>query len=193
MGLYQQIRQVWKNPKKNLGYLWKERLMQWRREPVTLRIERPTRLDRARSLGYRAKQGYVMVRQRVSRGGRRRPTIRAGRRPKRFGQRKDLGMNYQHVAERRAAKKYVNCEVLNSYYLAKDGKYYWFEIILVDKLHPSILADKRINWIAHHKNRVSRGLTSSARKSRGLRNKGKGAEKARPSRTANLKRRKKVN
>jgi len=68
-----------------------------------------------------------------------------------------------------------------------------FGTILVDKSHPQILADSRINWIFKnkHRGRVFRGLTSSARKSRGLRNnKGKGAEKLRPSRTANIKRRK---
>ena len=67
------------------------------------------------------------------------------------------------------------------------------EIILVDKAHPQIIADPRINWIfkSKHKGRVFRGLTSVAKKSRGLRsNKGKGAEKLRPSRTANWKRRK---
>jgi len=60
---------------------------------------------------------------------------------------------------------------------------YWFEVILVDKAHPSIKADKRISWIAEkqHTGRVYRGLTSSSRKSRGLRRKGIGAEKIRPS------------
>ena len=40
-----------------------------------------------------------------------------------------------------------------------------------------------INWIKNrqHKARAYRGLTSAGRKSRGLRNKGKGAEKMRPS------------
>src|SRR3990167_3868695 len=68
MGMYQYIREAWKKPKENLGSLWQERLIKWRQEPATIRIERPTRLDRARSFGYKAKQGYVMVRQRVNRG-----------------------------------------------------------------------------------------------------------------------------
>ena len=72
MGMYQAIRQVWKKPKENLGDLYKERLIEWRRQDVLTRIERPTRLDRARSLGYRAKKGISITRVRVKRGGRKR-------------------------------------------------------------------------------------------------------------------------
>ena len=122
-----------------------------------------------------------MIRQRVPRGGRQRPKIRKGRRSKHFGQRKDLRLSYQTVAQARAVAKYANCEVLNSYYVAEDGKHFWYEVILVDRMHPQILADPNLNWIALHKGRVHRGLTSSARKSRGLSYKGKGAEKMRPS------------
>jgi|TARA_Y100000294_G_scaffold158180_1_gene160289 large subunit ribosomal protein L15e len=193
MGMYQHVRELWKQPKKNLGDIWKQRLIQWRKEESTVRIPKPTRIDRARSLGYRAKQGILVVRQRVIRGGRQRETIRRGRRSKHFGQRKDLDKNYQQISEERASKKYPNCEVLNSYYVAEDGRYFWYEIILIDRAHPQILADKQLNWISRpqHTGRVFRGLTSSGRKSRGLRsNKGKGAEKLRPSRTANWKRRK---
>ena len=192
MGMYKYIREIWKKPREGLGDIWKKRLLEWRKEEVTVRVKKPTRIDRARSLGYKAKQGYIIVRQRVDRGGRQRPTIRKGRRSKHFGQRKDVDKSYQSVAEERAARKYPNCEVLNSYYVSEDGVHFWYEIILVDRNHPQILADPRINWIFKnkHKGRVFRGLTSAARKSRGLRNKGKGAEKLRPRRTANIKRRK---
>lgn len=181
--MYKHIRKLWKKPKANMPELWKQRLIQWRRDPSLIRIEKPTRIDRARSLGYKAKQGYMVVRQRVPKGGHTRPMIKRGRRPKHYRQRMVLGKSYQSIAEERAAKKYPNCEVLNSYWVAKDGLYYWYEIIIIDKAHPVILADKNINWIAQkqHKRRVFRGLTSAARKSRGLRNKGKGAEKIRPS------------
>jgi large subunit ribosomal protein L15e len=69
MALYQHIREAWKKPKENLGDLWRSRLIQWRHEPVTVTLEHPTRLDRARSLGYKAKQVILVVRQRVNRGG----------------------------------------------------------------------------------------------------------------------------
>jgi len=188
MGLYKYVREVWKRPKENLGDLWQERLIKWRREPSTIRIKRPTRIDRARSLGYKAKPGFVIIRQRVKRGGRQNPKLKHGRRSKRQSRRKDLRISYQVVAETRTAKKFTNLEVLNSYWVAKDGNYYWYEVILVDKEHAAIKVDKNINWISEkqHTRRSFRGLTSAGRKSRGLRNKGKGAEKIRPSLRANL-------
>ena len=181
MGLYQHVRDIWKNPKENLGSLWQQRQVQWRQEETTVRIERPTRLDRARSLGYKAKPGFIIVRQRVNRGGRQNPQIRHPRRPKAMSRRKDLTLNYQAVAEQRANKKYPNCEVLNSYHVGEDGIHYWYEVILVDRVNPSVLADHRISWIMEHKGRVNRGMTSAGRRARGLLNKGKGAEKLRPS------------
>ena len=190
MSMYQHVRKLWTKPKANMPELWKQRLIAWRREPTTVRLERPTRIDRARSLGYKAKQGIFVVRQRVIRGGRQKPRPAGGRRSKRFRKRKDVRKNYQQIAEERANKKYVNCEVLNSYWVAQDGRYYWYEVILVDKAHPQIKADKNLKWIAEkqHTRRAYRGLTSAGRKSRGLRKKGKGAEKIRPSRRANQRR-----
>lgn len=164
MAIYKYIRKAWKNPKQNLPELYRERLIQFRREPATLRLERPTRLDRARALGYRAKQGILVIRQRVSRGGRLKPKHRAGRRPKKMSRRKNLDLNYQQVAEMRANQKYKNCEVLNSYLVSKDGKYYWYEVILVDRAHPAIMSDKNLAWISKEKGRVFRGLTSSRKK-----------------------------
>jgi len=190
MGLYQNLRELWKNPSDELEGVWRQRILDWRKEDSTVRIERPTRLDRARSLGYKAKQGIILVRQRLPRGGRQRETIRKGRRSKHFGRRKIVKKNYQWVAEERAAKKYPNCEVLNSYYVAEDGRYFWYEIILVDKAHPQIIADKNLGWLSQkqHTRRVFRGLTSAGRKSRALRGTGKGYEKARPSLGAHGKR-----
>ena len=166
MSMYKHIRNIWKQPKANLGELWQKRLIEWKKDKTTVRIKRPTRLDRARSLGYKAKQGYIVVRQRVIRGGHKRPVPNKGRRSKRYHQTKNLDLSYQTIAERRADKNYTNCEVLNSYFVAKDGRYYWYEVILIDRDHPAIKADKRINWISDKKGRVHRGLTSSAKKSR---------------------------
>jgi len=171
MGLYQHVRELWKKPQANMPALWRERLIQWRQEPSTVRVERPTRIDRARSLGYKAKQGIVIVRQRVLRGGHRRQQIKGGRRPKRFGTRLNLRKNYQQIAEERTQKKFVNLTVLNSYLVARDGKYYWYEIILVDPDHPVIKSDENLNWTTKQKNRsrVFHGQTSAGRKGRGLR------------------------
>lgn len=183
MGFYKYVREAWKDPKESIPELWRERLIAWRREPVIVRLEHPTRIDRARSLGYKAKQGFIIVRQRLIRGGRKRPKIRAGRRSKNLRRKFILNKNYQQIAEDRANRRFVNCEVLNSYWVGEDGRYVWYEVILVDRCHPAILSDRNYSWIASGRNigRAFRGLTSAARRARGLRNKGKGAEKVRPS------------
>ena len=188
--MYKYIRDIWKRPTPEL---MRDRLIKWRREQATVRIHRPTRLDRARSVGYKAKKGFILVRQRVPIGGKMRCSYLGGRRPKHNRKTLVLDKNYQSVAEERADKKYVNLDVLNSYPVGRDGKQAWYEVILVDPASPSIKSDPSISWISQpgHRGRVHRGKTSAARKSRGLRNKGKGAEKLRPSRRANLVRRKK--
>jgi len=186
MGMYKAIRET---SKKISPELRRNRLAEWRKNNSVERIKRPTDLSRARSLGYRAKEGIILARVRVSRGGRKRPSIKGGRRSKTRRMKKILDMNYQTVCELRANKKFPNCEVLNSYFVGQDGMSYWYEVILVDVSNPSIKKDKVLNWIASKKQsgRVYRGLTSSARKSRGLRNKGKGSEKVRPSRNTRIK------
>jgi len=180
---YSYIKELWKKPKENLGKIWQERLIKWRKSNAVVRVEKPTRLDKARALGYKAKVGFIIARVRVRRGGRKRPKPKGGRRSKRQTIRKVLKMNYQWVAEQRAARKFPNLEVLNSYWLARDGMYAWYEVIFVDPSRPEIKKDKNINWITSkkHTRRVFRGLTSAARKSRGLRKKGKRAIKVRPS------------
>ncbi|MBN1792818.1 50S ribosomal protein L15e [Candidatus Woesearchaeota archaeon] len=179
MGLYKHLREAWRKPTDSIKAQQKERLMLWRREPTTVRILKPTRIDRARSLGYKAKQGFLVVRQRVKRGGRMRSTDRGGRRPKANRLFMVLDKNYQSVAEERTSRKYPNCEVLNSYWVAEDGKHYWFEVILIDRSHPNIQKDPHMRKVAEQRGRAHRGLTSAGKRGRGLRNKGKGAEKIR--------------
>ena len=171
---YGYIREAWKRPRENdeMRALLQARLVKWRREPAIVRIERPTRLDRARSLGYKAKHGIIVVRVRVRRGGRRKSRPRGGRRPKRMAVHKITpAKSIQRIAEERAARKYPNLEVLNSYWVAEDGRWKWYEVILVDPHHPEIKADKNLNWICRpvHKGRAFRGLTSAGKKGRGLR------------------------
>ena len=186
---YQRIKESWRNLSKESR---QDRLIEWRRSNDVVRVERPTRLDRARALGYRAKQGIFIVRVRVKRGGRKRarPT-KAGRRSKRATGRKIVKMNYLWVCEQRANRKYRNCEVLGSYPLLKDGKYFFAEVILVDRDNPNIINDPILRNIANQRGRAFRGLTSAGRRSRGiLTNKGKGAEKLRPSLSAYRRRKK---
>ncbi|MHC1635055.1 MAG: 50S ribosomal protein L15e [Candidatus Methanospirareceae archaeon] len=170
---YNYIREAWKRPSDTyVGELRLERLQEWRREPTVVRIEHPTRLDRARSLGYKAKQGIIVVRVKVRRGARRKSRFRRGRRTKRMGVHKiNPGKSLQRIAEERAARKYPNMEVLNSYWVGEDGKRKWYEVILVDPHHPVIKSDKNLNWICNsvHRGRAFRGLTSAGKKGRGLR------------------------
>ena len=181
MGMYKYVKEAWR---KNADSIIKANTLKWRAEPVTIRIERPTRLDRARGLGYKPKLGIILVRQRVDRGGRMREKIRKGRRSRHSRRKKILDMSYQTVAEQRAGQRYPNCEVLNSYYVGEDGEHFWYEIILIDRAHPSVLRDKNLKNVATQKGRVFRGLTSSATKTRGLTRKGLGAEQLRPSKKA---------
>lgn len=156
------------------------RLIEWRKGDAIVRVERPTKLTRARSLGYKAKQGFVIVRVRLKRAGRSRARPTKGRRPARAGMKRfSAGQSLQGIAEQRAARKYPNLEVLNSYYLDQDGRSKFFEIIMVDPNHSVIKADRNVAWIAGQGGRAYKGLTSAGKKSRGLRNKGKGAEKVR--------------
>ena len=179
MGIYKYIRNVWKKPDRSYGSVLKDRIVEWRKSDSIERVEKPTRLDRARSLGYKAKKGYVLVRVRLTRGGRQRPLIKKGRRSKHTRRKKIVGKSYQWVAEERANRKYRNCEVIGSYEIANDGKYYYYEIILGDREYLSKYPNTK--HFANMNGKVFRGLTSSAEKSRGLRGKGKGHEKNRPS------------
>lgn len=123
----------------------KSKAVVWRTEEVIHKINRPNRLDRARRLGYKAKQGIIVVRIRVGRGGMRKQRPVSGRRPKHFGVvHIKQGINMRKVAERRVGEKFPNLEVLGSYYLHRDGMHMWYEVILADTNHPAILNDKEM-------------------------------------------------
>ena len=182
---YSHVREAWKDPDEGqVRQLQWERKQRWRNEPSIKRIERPTRIDRARSLGYKAKQGIVLARAAVRKGTARKSRFRKGRRSKRQGvNRIGRRKNIQRIAEERVSRKYPNLRVLNSYWVGEDGSQKWYEVILVDPNHPAIQSDDDLNWICDdaHTNRAMRGLTSAGKGNRGLRNRGKGAEDVRPS------------
>jgi large subunit ribosomal protein L15e len=114
--VYRQIRERYASHESNEKNLLRTRLVEWRKEPATLRIERPSRLDRAHQVGFRAKQGFIVVRQRVTRGARRKPRPARGRKPKKQGTSKITpAKSRKWIAEERAARNYPNLEVLGSY------------------------------------------------------------------------------
>lgn len=182
---YKYIAEAWARPERSyVNGIMRQRLVEWRRQPTITRIDKPTRLDKARKLGYKAKQGFVMVRVRVRRAGFRKLRPKAGRRPKRMGVKKfKVAKSMKLIAEERGARKFPNLEVLNSYWVGQDGRSKWYEVIMVDPNHPVIKADADINWITEkqHRRRVYRSMTSAGKKVRGLRRRGRGAESFRPS------------
>ena len=178
MSYYKYAREQYEQPKENLDEVWSQRLIKWRQEGSIEKTENPTRIPKARQLGYKAKRGFNVIRARVRKGNRKRSRPSGGRRPKRYGQtRFHPKKSKQLIAEERVSRRFENLEVLNSYWVADDGTYKWYEVIVVDPDEPTIQADDDINWITDNRNRAERGKTPAGRKNRGLRNKGKGSEK----------------
>ncbi len=157
MGLYAHMKKLWHKPK--LIYKPIVRSMEESYE----RIEHPSRPTKARSLGYKAKQGFIIVRAKIGRGGRVRPRPRKARKPSKLGTFFTPKHSLQAIAEGRAVRKYPNTEVMNSYYVGETGTHKFYEVILVDRDHPAVIKDKERNWITKQRRRVFRGLTTQGR------------------------------
>mmetsp|Transcript_27664 Transcript_27664/g.36747 ORF Transcript_27664/g.36747 Transcript_27664/m.36747 type:complete len:206 (-) Transcript_27664:453-1070(-) len=178
MGAYKYMEELWRHKQSDaIRFLLRVRAWEYRQTNKITRCNRPTRTEKAHRLGYKAKQGYVVVRCGVRRGGRKRQNHRGMV----WGKPKHQGINHlkfernlQSVAEEKVGRKYGNLRVLNSYWINQDATMKYYEIILVDPSHQKIRNDSRINWICNpvHKHRECRGLTSAGRKSRGLRKSG---------------------
>ena len=137
--------QIWLNLWRENAPALRERAIKWRKENAVTRIEKPSRIQKARRLGYKAKQGIIVVRMRVGTGGMRRKRPRSGRRPKHLGvTRIKADVSMKQVADRRVLERYPNMKLLGSYFLYKDGMHYWFEVILADPMHPRIAQDKEL-------------------------------------------------
>lgn len=172
VGAYKYIQENFEKEYKERSPIYKQRLVLWKRGDVVERIENPTNLPRARTLGYKAKNGYVIVRVRVERGRRKRQKTWGGRKPRHrylFVQPK---LSHQAMAEQRANRIYKNLEVLNSYWVGEDGNYKFFEIIMAD---PTIV--KGVTALAS-RGRAFRGLTSRGKKARGIHAVGRKSQRA---------------
>ena len=187
MGASSFINEIWRKKQSDImSFLLQIRSWEYRHYPSVHRIKSPTRPEKAKKLGYKAKQGFIVYRVRVRRGGRKKPVKKGIT----FGKPKGHGVNElkfnrnkRSLAEERVSKICGNLRILNSYWLNEDSVYKYFEIILVDPNHKTIKRNFRINWICNptFKHRELRGLTSAGRQSRGLRRKGHRANKTRPS------------
>ncbi len=142
MSAYKEISKTWQGIFHEKKGDIRARAVELRKEPAMLRVDRPWRLGRARALGYKAKEGVVVVRMRVSRGGMRKQRPTSGRRPKHMGVLKiKSDVSAQQVAERRVSERHPNMKLIGSYPVWKDGIHAWYECILVDPLHPAIKSD----------------------------------------------------
>lgn len=187
MGAYKYLEELWRKKQSDvLRFLLRVRAWEFRHLPAIHRATRPSRPDKARRLGYKAKQGFVIYRVRVRRGGRKRPVSKGIQ----YGKPKHQGIsqlkfqrNKRSVAEERAGRRCGNMRVLNSYWVNHDSVYKYYEVIMVDPSHKAIRRDPSINWIARPvmKHRERRGLTGAGRHGRGLMRKGHGVSKMRPS------------
>eukprot|EP01105_Mastigella_eilhardi_P027509 TRINITY_DN8508_c0_g1_i1.p1 TRINITY_DN8508_c0_g1~~TRINITY_DN8508_c0_g1_i1.p1 ORF type:complete len:205 (-),score=50.99 TRINITY_DN8508_c0_g1_i1:124-738(-) len=194
MGAYKYLAALYRKKQSDvLRFLLRIRCWELRHLPRIHRATRPTRPDRARKLGYRAKQGFIIYRVRVRRGDRKKNVSKGIV----YGKPKNQGIckqkmyrNLRSVAEERAGRRCGNLRVLNSYWINQDAVFKYFEIIMVDPMHQAIRNDPHVNWICKPvmKHRELRGLTSAGKKYRGLRGRGHRHAKARPSRRAVWKR-----
>ncbi|KAJ9091575.1 hypothetical protein QFC19_009031 [Naganishia cerealis] len=172
-GAYKYIAELYKKKQSDVMlFLARVRCWEYRQLAVIHRASRPSRPDKARRLGYKAKQGYVVYRIRVRRGNRKKPVPKGAT----YGKPVRQGVNHlkfqrglRATAEERVGRRCGNLRVLNSYWINQDGVYKYYEVICVDPSHKAIRRDARINWIANpvHKHREARGLTAEGKKNRG--------------------------
>jgi large subunit ribosomal protein L15e len=179
--MYKQMKQTMQAEYKNRSDIYKSRIIKWNTEPPMMRIDKPTNIARARELGYKAKEGVLMVRVMLHGGSRKRKHAAGGRKPSKSGRYFTQSKSFQAIAEERAARKFSNFEVLNSYFVGTAGSRKFYEIILLDKNSSTIMSDQQYKNIIAQNKRAFRGLTSVGRRHRGMARKRFGAHKIRPS------------
>ncbi|GBG62330.1 hypothetical protein CBR_g29936 [Chara braunii] len=181
MGAYKYIEELWRKKQSDvLRFLLRVRCWEYRQLPGIVRLTRPSRPDKARKLGYKAKQVTISLFMKLIDPSTKRKSLAEDSILLLEGTR---GRNLRSVAEERVGRKCGGLRVLNSYWINQDSTYKYFEVILVDPFHKVIRNDPRINWICKPvmKHRELRGLTAAGRKHRGLHGKGHRFHKNRPS------------
>merc|ERR1711862_150387 len=182
------LQEIWKRKQcEAMQFVLRLRTWEYRQLPRLHRCTKPSRPDKARRLGYKAKQGFVVYRVAVRRGGRK-TMVKKGTI---YGKPASHGINkikatksLKALAEERVGRRFESLRVLNSYWVGQDGTYKYYEVLLVDPSHNAIRNDARYNWLCKgiHKHRELRGLTAAGKKARGLEAKGSRGQKRRPSR-----------
>ena len=198
MGAYKYLEEMWRKKQSDvLRFVLRVRCWEFRQLPGIHKVQRPSRVDKARKLGFKRKQGYVIYRVRIRRGGRKKPVSKGIVYGKPVNQGiSHLKPNRSHraIAEDRVGKRCGNLRVVNSYWVGQDGTFKYYEVIMADPHHKAIRRDPRINWIcsSKHKHRESRGLTSVGKKHRGLRRRGYRENNKRPSKKQSWLRRNRI-
>lgn len=121
MGAYKYVEELWRKKQSDvLRFLLRVRCWEYRQLKAITRCTQPTRPDKARRMGYKAKQGYVIYRVRVRRGGRKKPVSKGIV----YGKPASQGIcglkaarNLRSVAEERVGRKCGALRVLNSYWV----------------------------------------------------------------------------
>ncbi|EJD74578.1 hypothetical protein, variant [Loa loa] len=151
MGAYRYMQELWrKKQSETMRYLLRIRCWQYRQLTAIHRVSRPTRPEKARRLGYRAKQGYIIYRVRVRRGGRKRHVVKG----QTYGKPKNHGVNElkfarckQSVAEERVGRRCGSLRVLNSYWVGQDSTYKFYEVIMIDPMHK---VSSTVSFLLHY-------------------------------------------
>merc|ERR1711879_846842 len=139
MGAYKYIQELYRKKQSDImRFLIRVRCWQYRQLSSVHRASRPTRPDKARRLGYRAKQGFIIYRVRIRRGGRKRPVPKGCT----YGKPKTHGINQL---------KFYEVILVDPFHktIRRDPQIQWI-------------------CTSKHKHRELRGLTSAGRSSRGL-------------------------
>ncbi len=130
MGAFKYIAKSFESSLKERSTEFKQRLQKWRKANTIARAEGPSNPVRARTLGYKAKKGYVIVRVKIKRGKRARRKADQGRKPGRTVKYRAPGRSLGFYAENKASLRYPNLCVVNSYPVGTDGVFAYFEVIL---------------------------------------------------------------
>ncbi len=130
MGLHDYVVKSFADSSKNRSEAYRKRVSKWRKGKTVERAEKPLNPVRARTLGYKAKKGFFVVRVRTKRGKRVRKKADLGRKPGKNRKRENPGKPWKWFAEQKALRTHKNAEVLGSYLAGEDGTYKFFEVLM---------------------------------------------------------------
>ncbi|MEM3841408.1 MAG: hypothetical protein QXN59_01795 [Candidatus Micrarchaeaceae archaeon] len=168
MGMYKEAKKNVISGFKTRSETYRSRLIKWHAEDPITKIAKPTNIARARELGYRAKQGVIVARVRVVGGKKHRKRADGGRKPSKSASYYTRHKSLKQIAEEKAARKFLNCEVLNSYFIGNAGAENYYEVILLDRANSAISSDRIYGSIISQRGRAFRAATHAGKKARGI-------------------------